>query len=187
MKYYTSDLHFDHGNIIAYESRPWDTVEEMNEGLIANINERVGGNDELYILGDFTLRSQHNRIVELREAIKCKHVHLIVGNHDYFAKNAWAKDLFETITPYKEIYDGNQKLILCHFPILSWNRMSENSIHLYGHVHSRPRLQHPHPHAYNVGVDVNDYYPVTLEEIKKGLTQITRFDTIKVLPQSPPR
>lgn len=168
MKFYTSDLHFDHSNMIIYENRPWKTVEEMSKGLVDNINKLVGEEDELYILGDFTLRSQHNRIIELRNAIKCKHVHLVVGNHDYFAKNAWAKDLFETVTPYKEIHDGDQKLVLCHFPILYWNRMEE-SIHLYGHMHSRKGMQHPNPRAYNVGVDVNHYFPVTLDEIKKTL------------------
>lgn len=169
MKYYTSDLHFDHSNMIVYENRPWETVEEMNKGLVDNINKLVGEEDELYILGDFTLRSQRNRITELRNAIKCKHVHLVVGNHDYFAKNAWASELFETVTPYKEIHDGDQKLILCHFPILYWNGMDndKHSIHLYGHMHSRKDMQHPHKDAYNVGVDVNDYRPVTLAEIKK--------------------
>lgn len=174
MKFYTSDLHFDHTNMIDYELRPWDTVEEMNQGLIDNINERVGEHDQLYILGDFTLRTKRARIIELRNAIKCKNVHLIVGNHDYFADNAWVKEVFATVTPYKEIHDGDQKLVLCHYPIMSWNGMNKDVIHLYGHVHSRPRLQHPHPHAYNVGVDVNDYYPVTLKEIKKRLDRIDK-------------
>ena len=166
MKYYTSDLHFDHSNIIAYENRPWSTVEEMNEGLIARINGRVGPEDELYILGDFTLRTKKERVEELRNAIICKHVHLIVGNHDYFAKRKWVYDLFETVTPYKMVHDGDHTLILCHYPILYWDGMDDKgTIHLYGHMHSREGMQHPHKDAYNVGVDVNNWYPVTLEEL----------------------
>ena len=54
MKFYTSDLYFNHGNIIRYENRPFDTVEEMNETLIRNWNRKVKKGDEVYILGDFT-------------------------------------------------------------------------------------------------------------------------------------
>lgn len=170
MKYYTSDLHFDHSNILNYENRPWDNIDDMNDGLICRINSKIGVDDELYILGDFTLRSSRKRVEELRNEIICNHVHLIIGNHDYFAKNGWAKELFESITPYKEIYDEGQKLVLCHYPILYWNGMDDGgSIHLYGHMHSREGMQHPHKNAYNVGVDVNNWYPVTFKEIKEKM------------------
>ena len=80
MKFYTSDLHFDHSNMLEYEHRPWDTVEKMNEGLLFRINNKVGVNDELYILGDFTLRSTRSAVEEFRNGIICNHVHLITGN-----------------------------------------------------------------------------------------------------------
>lgn len=41
MKFYTSDLHFDHDNVLEYEHRPWANVESMNEGLLYHINGRV--------------------------------------------------------------------------------------------------------------------------------------------------
>ena len=104
-------------------------------------------------------RVKYNEII-------CKHVHLIVGNHDYFAKRKWVYDLFETVTPYKRVHDGDHTLILCHYPILYWDGMDDDgTIHLYGHMHSREGMQHPHKDAYNVGVDVNNWYPVTLEEL----------------------
>lgn len=31
---------------------PWNQIDEMNEGIIANINEKVKENAELYILGE---------------------------------------------------------------------------------------------------------------------------------------
>lgn len=169
MKFYTSDLHFDHSNMLKYEHRPWKDVEEMNKGLLFRINARVRAEDELYILGDFTLRTSKEAVEGFRNGIICNHVHLITGNHDYFAKRAWASELFETIQPYKEIHDEGYKLVLCHFPILYWNGMDDEkpSIHLYGHMHSREEMQHPHKDAYNVGVDVNGWAPITLKEILK--------------------
>ena len=38
---YLADMHFDHDSIIAYDNRPFDSVEEMNEALIANWNRVV--------------------------------------------------------------------------------------------------------------------------------------------------
>ena len=32
--FFISDLHFWHTNILKFDSRPWDTVEEMNQALI---------------------------------------------------------------------------------------------------------------------------------------------------------
>ena len=165
MKFYTSDLHFDHSNMLNYEHRPWENVEKMNNVLLFRINASLGVNDELYILGDFTLRNTRSVVEKFRDGIICRHVHLVTGNHDYFAKREWAKELFETIQPYKEIYDEGRKLILCHYPILYWNGMDKGSIHMYGHIQSREGMQHPHKDAYNVGVDVNDWCPVTLKEL----------------------
>lgn len=86
MKYYTSDLHLSHTNIIKYENRPFTSVEEMNNTIIDNINYRLSANDELYIIGDFTLEKTPNKVSQLIKRIKCKK-HLIIGNHDYFTRN----------------------------------------------------------------------------------------------------
>ena len=53
MKYYTSDLHFGHNNIIKYENRPFNSVDEMDEYLIYKWNNKVKKGDEVYIIGDF--------------------------------------------------------------------------------------------------------------------------------------
>ena len=50
--YFWSDPHVGHRNIIEYCNRPFNSVEEMNEGLIANYNARVRPNDIVYVLGD---------------------------------------------------------------------------------------------------------------------------------------
>ena len=55
MIYLTSDLHFNHENILRYEpeSRPFTSIKEMNETLIRNWNNVVKVTDTLYVLGDF--------------------------------------------------------------------------------------------------------------------------------------
>ena len=52
--YLTSDLHFGHKNIIKYENRNYNTVEEMDEDFIKKWNNKVNNNDLVYILGDFS-------------------------------------------------------------------------------------------------------------------------------------
>lgn len=80
MKYFTSDLHFGHKNIIKYEDRPFSSVEEMDEFLIYKWNSKVGKNDEVYILGDFGFVSG-TRANELLDRLNGKKF-LIKGNHD---------------------------------------------------------------------------------------------------------
>ena len=52
LKFYISDLHFGHKNILAFDNRPFFTLSEMEETLINNWNNRATKNDEVYILGD---------------------------------------------------------------------------------------------------------------------------------------
>ena len=78
MIYFTADTHFDHANIIHFCNRPFATVEEMNETLIANWNRKVHGNDTVYILGDMFFRTSDPESI-LRQLKGQKH--LITGNH----------------------------------------------------------------------------------------------------------
>lgn len=168
--FYTSDLHLGNSNIIKYENRPWKTVEEMDAGLIDNWNQVVGRNDEVYVLGDFCFKGATKAIQYLEKLNG--YIHLIRGNHDHFMSQqsfvAWEFSpencgRVQSKGWYKHFKDGECEVILCHFPIMIWDGVRDRgSIHLYGHTHSRPEEQHPHPNAFNVGVDVNNYRPVTL-------------------------
>ena len=136
----------------------------MDAGLIENWNKVVESGDEVYILGDFTLRTGTSYIQNILNSLN-GNKHLILGNHDYFAKRNWAKEYFKSITPYKEIFDNDTKVILCHYPIQVWNHQDEGGIHLYGHIHSNLELKNPHPDTINVGCDVHNYIPQTLDQL----------------------
>ena len=52
----------------------------MDQVILDRINETVGVDDTLYILGDFTFRGKDP--IEYRERIICKDIHVLIGNHD---------------------------------------------------------------------------------------------------------
>lgn len=86
MKYYTSDIHFGHNKIINFEKRPFKSVEEMDNTIINNWNNKIKPTDEVYILGDFTFYKGEKTNEILRQLNGSKY--LIIGNHDcYFLKD----------------------------------------------------------------------------------------------------
>jgi calcineurin-like phosphoesterase family protein len=165
MIWFTSDLHFGHGRIIEYCGRPFSGVDEMNDALITNWNETVKDNDTVYILGDFSW-SRHDEFGRLLKGKK----YLVPGNHDGCGP---AKRLtYLTILPviYKMSYMGNS-FILCHYPMLSWPGSCHDSIHLFGHVHNRSKMDSDvfnyakTRRMMNVGVDVHGFKPISVEYV----------------------
>jgi len=172
MLYFTSDLHLGHNNVIRHTDRPFETVEAMNDALIANINNTVMPNDTLYILGDFSYRVTVEEAAALARRIRCRSLHLIKGNHD---KHWEGGGIFKTVQDYLHFKHEGLKLTLFHYPIMDWSGARHNeeglqSLHLHGHIHSRrPDLNldnfSKRIFRYDVGVDANGYRPVSLEDI----------------------
>lgn len=172
MIYFTSDNHFYHKNIIKYENRPFADVDNMNQQMIKNWNQTVNPNDSVYILGDFAFTSGYNANHLLAQLNGKKH--LIKGNHDSFLKdNEFDRTKFEWIKDYYCLKHDGMKFILFHFPIAVWDCKHHGSIHLYGHIHSNKSDNHPLTYdlgkAYNVGVDVNDFKPISIVDIMNKL------------------
>lgn len=166
MIYFTSDLHLGHGSVIEFKNRPFKNVEDMNNTLIRNFNSMVHKNDILYILGDLTYRISESKANELIKKIKGKKF-LIRGNHD----RDYDKSLFEEIYDYKEFNHEKIKYVLMHYPLMEWNKSRYNrSIHLHGHIHSDGTYNEQNRRngilRYDVGVDANNYYPVSFSFIK---------------------
>ena len=170
MIYCTSDCHFNHKNILSYEpqSRPFATIEEMNETIISNWNSVVTAEDEVWVLGDFFM-GQLTAIDPILDRLNGK-IHLVRGNHDqknrlkiYEAHGIDIHDI--AYIQYKGRY-----FVLCHFPNENeeFIRMiiEDNSevVWLYGHIHSKAPKGYVNG-TYHVGVDTNNLTPISIQQI----------------------
>ena len=189
--YYIADTHFGHKNIIKLCSRPFASVEEMNERLVENWNKRVKGNDKVYILGDLFYKAEN--VETLLSRLKGKK-YLLLGNHDAswleeytvskkgensdtlshksyrFTKSKRDLSLyFQEVSDIMQISDGGVGCILCHYPLLTWKH-EERLIMIHGHLHDNitdPYFHHiaENEKMLNAGVEINGYMPVTLCEL----------------------
>ncbi len=167
--YYAADFHIGHINSISFNNRPFNDIEEMEESIIKNWNNKVTEEDDIWILGDMAYRYKGD-FSEVLVKLKGKK-HLIVGNHDTkILKNEKVRAMFESIDVYKEIVDNGRMVVLFHYPILEWNRFYRDSIHIYGHIHNNTdmdtyQIMKNRKNAYNAGVDVIGFEPCTLDEV----------------------
>lgn len=168
MVYFTADLHFYHEKIIRHTQRPFHSAEEMNKALIQKWNARIAYDDEVFILGDFTMKGADLASACLY-ALKGKK-HLIRGNHDHFVDQpAFDRSLFQSVQDYMEITCLNTRFILFHYPIVEWNGYGKGAIMLHGHQHNHEDYNMENRKLgilrYDAGVDANHMAPVSADEI----------------------
>jgi calcineurin-like phosphoesterase family protein len=170
--FFTSDTHFNHGNIIEYCQRPFKNVDAMNEKIINNWNSVVGEDDIVFHLGDFCLggSAEWNKVLDRLNG----HIYLTYGNHDLKNIRQGVSDRFEYVGMQMRIEIGKQKIYLNHYPFLCFEGGYKDVWQLFGHVHTRKnntgvdagRLQYLYPTQYDVGVDNNDFTPVSYEQVR---------------------
>ena len=190
--FFTSDEHYDHGNVISYCNRPFadlsafaeydranmpdevkheykkvikEGAEQMTEAMIENHNKVVtNNNDRVYHLGDFAVGSPA-RIKEIFSRLRGQHF-LVKGNHD-------GKDVLAL--PWQNIYEtkgtriNGRYIWMSHYPHRSWNRAYHGSWHIFGHVHSRCM---PWGKSCDVGVDSWNYTPVSFEQLSELMQEL---------------
>ena len=165
MNYYISDLHFGHENIIRLCGRPYKEIYYMNNDLVYRWNQRVKHEDTVYILGDMFFKYQDIQYVkDTLNRLNGKKI-LIQGNHDKFLNQINWRDYFDKVCDYLKIKDNGRNVVLMHYPIEEWDGFFRGSYHLYGHVHNSDNGLRVIDRRYNVGVDVNDFEPKTLDEL----------------------
>lgn len=215
--YYTSDTHFGHAKIIDYCDRPYDSVEEMNEGLLEGINQVVSSKDRLVITGDIVMGKLEESL-KLLGRIQAAELILLPGNHDRWSpanakKGKLTPGFVERAELFRRKYEAaHPNCIALHAIDEDFEQDGTTSWHVFkawdlcqlmggwkdhpldgvrfshfpyaGDSHDADRytelrpegrgpLVHGHVHTewqtngeqFNVGVDVNDYKPVSEETL----------------------
>ena len=186
--FFTSDTHFAHGNIIKYCNRPFIGVSEMNRELINNWNSVVTDDDIVFHLGDFCFGSK-NQWKKFREKLNGK-IYLIQGNHDredeIYCEGFESIDDIVQLGYYDEETEGWATLILCHYCLTTWPGQWKGALHCFGHSHTSPNSKSQSDHdyisnralpSYDVGVDNNNFTPISYEELKVIFTQQLLYGT----------
>lgn len=203
----TADTHFNHLNIIAYTKRPFfksgygpedleallnntpngrrpdrQSLNEIvdvrahDEAIVQNWNDRVSSGDTVYHLGDFAFGIFEHYLRRLNG-----NKILIMGNHDKGIERyeRFFGHIFREPPLNRGISINGEKVILNHYPMLSWNAAFHGRLHFFGHVHSAPhRIFICSRNSYDVGVDNNNFSPISFEEASeraKNNPNVLRF------------
>jgi len=180
--FFTADTHYSHSNIVKgistwddkeHSARDFKTLEEMNETLINNINGVVGVNDELWHLGDWSFGG-FEEAVKFRNAINCKNIFFIPGNHDNHLQKMIEAKLFSDVfyifgigfekKSRRKI--NKQRMTLSHFPFMVWDKHAKGAWQLYGHSHGN--LIPTNRKQLDVGIDTHpEFRPYHFDEINE--------------------
>jgi calcineurin-like phosphoesterase family protein len=173
-KWYTADLHFGHSNIRKHcpDTRNFEIVEEMDIAVMWRVQERVGKDDILYILGDFAVCSDAEYVRHCFHMLPGRK-RLILGNHDLDSKgrvNKVIRDLPWDQPPVHalETTDEGCHVYLHHYACRVWPHHLRGGYHLFGHSHGSLE---PQGRSRDVGIDCPDtnFAPLTFKEIQESL------------------
>ena len=175
-RYFTSDLHLGHENIIEYCDRPFDSVEEMNRTLIDNWNDAIGPDDVVVFLGDLGrfageddlrrwLCELHGRIV------------FIEGNHDSPSRYVDGVHTHQ----YSILERGDREFCCTHRPENA-PRFWDGWI-IHGHHHNNHPVEYPlvnpEERRVNVSTELTGYRPIPEEDLVSlidGGERVARLD-----------
>ena len=163
--YVTSDHHWGHAAARGFYRRPFASVDEMDQVMIERWNAMIGPEDEVWHLGDFAVRQSAGRVASLLMLLHGRK-HLVVGNNDDDAVTRC--DAWQSVQPYVELVVDGTRFVLCHYPFRTWRDMGKAAINLHGHSHGRLK---PLARQFDVGVDVWDFQPVRLADIRSMATR----------------
>lgn len=156
----------------------------MDEALIKNWNEKVSSSGLVFHLGDFGWGG-YQEYKAIRERLNGKII-LIKGNHDDrngCQSEAQYNTLFERVSNQLTIKIEGREVLLNHLPFLcyagTYRSPTALVYQLFGHVHTSPvssgmdtdRLKYLFPTQYDVGVDNNNFTPISWNEVNEKIQQ----------------
>lgn len=187
--WFGSDTHYSHDNILHLCRRPFLNIYEHDKTLIDNHNSLISDNDDYYFFGDLAFRCSPHRVVEILKSLNGRLI-IMLGNHDKPFRQAVQLGLLKKeldsgkiqiiggmasihdreISISKMIDIEGQKIFISHYSHRTWPGAFRGSWHLYGHSHNNlPPLYK----SFDVGVDANNYFPISFNQIKYRMDLIT--------------
>lgn len=159
--FFISDSHFSHKGIVEFlhngkPLRPFKTIEEHDEALVTNWNNRVRNGDTVYHLGDVVINRKALPILDRLNGRKV----LIKGNHDIFPLKDYVK-YFADIRAYKVMTEHG--IICSHIPIHP-ESLARWKVNVHGHLHGNTL---PDKRYFSVCCEQINYTPISLDEILK--------------------
>ena len=162
MIWFTADQHFGHENVIKYCQRPFRNSNHMTEVLQGKYNARVTPEDTVFFLGDLTLSNSPFIIEGILKRLQGTKV-LILGNHDKLDALRYVDVGFQSVHTSLVV----EEFTLVHDPALS--AVDRNRQFLCGHVHELFKRQR---NCLNVGVDVWDFFPASIGDVRNELAEV---------------
>ena len=166
--WFTADWHFYHKQIIEYCNRPFKSEKEMRRQLITRYNEVVRKDDTCFVLGDASMlgTSQWEHLKGVIQKLNGTK-HLIFGNHDEFKWQRYVDIGFTTVHSALWHQEGGLNIVMAHDPSV-YCVLKPDTVLLHGHIHTLYKSL-PEQMVVNVGVDVWNFYPVNIDQIRKEL------------------
>jgi len=166
-RFFTSDEHYGHRNILKLCKRPFADIYEMREALIAAHNAKVGRGDITFHNGDMFWRTMSlDECIHIMKRLNGQHM-LVWGNHDEVVeKNRELQARFANIQHimYLDKTATTPKIILCHYAMRVWRGSHNGTWHLYGHSHAA--LPEANTLSFDIGVDGRtDFAPWSEDEL----------------------
>lgn len=175
---FTADWHIGHHNILNLCNRNFKDIKNHDLIITQRLNQFSDENTIIYNLGDMGYRCSPLYLSEIIHKMKFKKMYVLWGNHDEVFYKGYIKGLYidiqdkiELIGRYnksertlKNVCINNQWISLFHYGLRTWDGAFRGAWHLYGHSHGNlPGIYK----SLDVGVDTNNYYPYTFEQIEK--------------------
>jgi len=192
--WFTTDPHLDHqgpkGGTPLWESRGYESPDDMTLNIIDTCNEIVRPNDILFMLGDLCLNSNPLNIDRYLGRLKCQNFWCLWGNHNNphekliyrpgrdkllapGVKANWVYPVtYKNMTylgHYHEVVVNGQFIVLSHYAYQVWNESHHSSWCLCGHSHgslATTRPESDYGKILDVGWDLFKK-PLSFQEIKE--------------------
>lgn len=162
MIWFTADWHLDHEAILDLGQRPFPRLKQMEKTILRNYKEVVNSEDIVYFLGDIFFHKNTPKIESTLRNLPGTKI-LILGNHDKLNPFVYQELGFYQVATWLSF---DEKIYMIHDPAIAGCMLDKNFI--CGHIHKLFKKQ---KNALNVGVDIWDFRPVSIDQVKQEFSK----------------